>query len=130
MEVYSKSIEVKANHLDEVNHVNNVVFLQWVQDISKEHWLSKTDDLINSKMFWVVRSHHIDYKKQVFLGDQLKVKTFVNSCRGPFSERVVEFWRAKDQVARAKSNWCLLGTGDQKPLRVPDEIQSLFLLED
>ncbi|MEP5612659.1 MAG: thioesterase family protein [Cyclobacteriaceae bacterium] len=126
MEVYSKTIEVKKEDLDEVNHVNNVVFLRWVQDISKEHWESKTDEQITSKMFWVVRSHHIEYKKQVFLDDQLKIKTFVNSCKGPFSERVVEFWRADERVVTSKSNWCLLGTADQKPIRIPDEIQSLF----
>lgn len=127
MEVYSKTIEVKKEHLDEASHVNNVVYLQWVQDISKEHWLSKTTDAVNSKMFWVVRSHRIDYRKQVFLSDQLVIKTFVNSCKGPFSERVVEFWRENDRVVMSKSNWCLLGTYDQKPLRISDEIQALFL---
>jgi len=128
MEVYSKTIEVRAKHLDEANHVNNVVFLQWVQDISKEHWLSRTDEEINTKMFWVVRSHHIDYRKQVFLRDQLVIKTFVTSCKGPISERFVEFWRENDRIVLAKSTWCLLGTGDHKPIRISDELQALFIV--
>ena len=126
MEVYTKTLEVEEQHLDEVNHVNNVVFLQWVQDISKEHWLAKTTETITSKMFWVVRSHHVDYKKQVFLSDKLVIKTFVNGCKGPFSERVVEFYREDQLVVKSISNWCLLGVEDQKPIRIPDEIEALF----
>ncbi len=128
MEVFEKSLKVKAEHLDELEHVNNVVFLQWVQDISKEHWLSKTNDKVNSKMYWVVRSHHLEYKKQVFLGDELSVRTFVTSYKGPFSERVVEIYREDKLVVKAASSWCLISRDNNKPMTVPPEVKNLFQL--
>lgn len=126
MEVFEKTIRVEESHLDELNHVNNVIFLQWVQDISKEHWLSKTDDEINSRMYWVVRSHHLEYKRQVFLGEQLQIKTFVTGYKGPFSERVVEIYCDDKLAAKAKSNWCLLDRESHRPMTVSEELQSLF----
>lgn len=119
-------IVVGASHLDELNHVNNVVYLQWIQDVAKAHWFSKTNDVINSSYFWVVRSHHIEYKKQAFAEDRLRVKTFVSNYKGPFSERIVQFYRDEELIVEAKSNWCLIGTAEQKPKRVPAEIQDLF----
>ncbi len=126
MEVFEKTIVVEENHLDDLNHVNNVVFLQWVQDISKDHWLTKTNDDVNSKMYWVVRSHHLDYKKQVFLGDQLRIKTFVTNYKGPFSERVVEIYHQDRIVVKATSNWCLISRENDKPMKVPSDLQHLF----
>jgi acyl-CoA thioester hydrolase len=126
MDYYQENITVEEKHLDDHQHVNNVVFLQFVQDVSKNHWLSRTNDEINAMYFWVVKSHHIDYKKQVFLGDELIAKTHVAGYKGPFSERVVEFYHENELVSEARSNWCLLGRNDHKPKRIPDEIQLLF----
>ena len=126
MEIFEKTIVVGEDHLDELNHVNNVVFLLWVQDISKEHWFSKTNDEINSRMYWVVRSHHLEYKKQVFLGDQVLIKTFVTNYKGPFSERVVEIYCEDKLAVKATSSWCLLDREISKPMIIPTEVQNLF----
>lgn len=126
MDIYSKVIDVLPEHLDERNHVNNVVYLQWVQDISKEHWMSKTNDDINSKMFWVVRNHHLEYRKQAVLGDQLIIKTFVKSYKGPFSERVVQFYLSDELAVESSSNWCLIDADTSKPMRIPEDLKSLF----
>ena len=67
MESYTKTITVLPEHLDDLNHVNNVVYLQWVQDIAKEHWVSKTTDEMNATYFWVVVKHELEYKKPAFL---------------------------------------------------------------
>ena len=123
---YHKKITVQTEHLDERNHVNNVVYLQWVQDVSEEHWLSKTDQELNSNYFWVVRSHQLNYKKQVFGGDQITIKTYVANFKGPFSERVVEFYKEDELVVSSISNWCFLAISDLKPTRIPEEIQELF----
>ena len=77
-------------------------------------------------MYWVVRSHHLEYKKQVLLGDQLLVKTFVTNYKGPFSERVVEFYCEEKLVVKSSSNWCLIDREDGKPMAVPATIQGLF----
>lgn len=127
MDTYTTSINVDRQHLDELNHVNNVVYLQWVQDIAKQHWFHRVPDSLSSGFFWVVRSHHIDYKQEALLNDELTGKTYVANFKGPFSERVVEFYKADKLIVAARSNWCMLSVEEKKPVRVPVEIQSLFI---
>ena len=126
MKVHEKKIEVQLIHLDELQHVNNVQYLQWIQDVSKEHWLAEVDQKVLEKYYWVVRGHHIEYKKQAFLGDIIIARTYVASYKGPFSERVVQFYKDETLLVEAKSNWCLINFKEQKPSRVPEEIKQLF----
>jgi acyl-CoA thioester hydrolase len=127
MDSFSQSITVGPEHLDQNQHVNNLVYLQWTLDISKEHWLSLVSKEILNSYYWVVRSHHIEYKKQALLGDELTIKTYVTNYKGPFSERIVKVLNTEDEViAEVKSNWCLLDQALQKPIRVPEEIRKLF----
>lgn len=100
--------------------------MQWALDISRAHWLSRIDDAIDQKYFWMVRSHHVEYKKQAFLGDEILVKTHVAGYRGPFSDRIVQIYKTDELLVEVKSNWCLIERETQKLKRVPEEIQSLF----
>jgi len=88
---------VTQNHIDDVNHVNNVVYLDWVNDISKKHWFQLSDDKIRSKYIWVVLRHEIDYLKPSYLGDTLKIKTWVSESSGFKSVRQTEIYN-KDIV--------------------------------
>ena len=48
---------------------------------------------------WVVRSHHIDYKRQTFLGDdRIEVRTWIADCRLVSSRRRYEFHRISPEV--------------------------------
>ena len=126
MVTFRKNIIVAKEHLDELNHVNNVVYLQWVQDIAKAHWFSLAKEPFTNDHFWVVVRHELDYKKQAFLADEITVTTFVESFKGPFSVRCVEFRKEDDLLVKTKSTWCLIGRKTEKPKRVPEEIQELF----
>jgi acyl-CoA thioester hydrolase len=123
---YSKNIVVDASHLDELNHVNNVVYLQWVQDISKEHWFSLVKEPFTSEHYWVVAKHELEYKKQAFMDDKITATTYVEDFKGPFSIRCVEFRKGDELIVKTKSNWCLIDAATQKPKRVPEEILLLF----
>ena len=126
MDVFSEEITVSEAHLDFNNHVNNLVYLQWALEISRKHWLSRISDEIDKSYFWMVRTHHVEYKKQAFLNEHLTVKTYVEGYRGPFSDRVVKMYREQDLLVQVKSNWCLIERETQKLKRVPEEIQVLF----
>ncbi|WP_424962321.1 acyl-CoA thioesterase [Ekhidna sp.] len=126
MKFFEKKITVTQDHLDFNNHVNNLVYMQWALDISREHWLSEITEEINEKYFWMVRTHHVEYKKQAFLGDEVTVKTYVKGYRGPFSDRVVKIYKDEELLVEVKSNWCLIERESQKLKRVPEEIQKLF----
>jgi len=124
---FHQTITVSSSHIDFNDHVNNLVYLQWALDISRDHWLSSIDAETEEKYFWVVRSHHISYLQEAFEKDELQVRTFVESIRGPFSVRVVEIGKGSTTIAKVKSSWCLLEKKTKKLKRVPEEIKGLFI---
>jgi acyl-CoA thioester hydrolase len=121
-------IEVKEKDLDQMQHVNNVRYLQWVQDIAEAHWNYLADPEMQEKFAWVVLSHHIAYKAPAFLGDKIKIKTHVEKSSGVTSVRIVEMYEMKSQrlLVRAETNWCLLLKKTLKPFRIPKEVIALF----
>ncbi|SNS57410.1 acyl-CoA thioester hydrolase [Ekhidna lutea] len=126
MKIFENKITVTKDHLDFNDHVNNLVYMQWALDISREHWLSEINEEINEDYFWMVRSHHVEYEKQAFLGDEIIVKTYVEGYRGPFSNRIVKIFKGEELLVQVKTNWCLIDRETQKLKRVPEEIQILF----
>ena len=127
MDILTQELKVKQDHLDFNEHVNNLVYLQWALDISRKHWLSRITKEIDNEYFWMVRSHHVEYKKQAFLGDLLSVKTYVEGYRGPFSDRIVKIYKEDNLLVQVKTNWCLIERKTQKLKRVPEEIKMLFV---
>ena len=125
-DVFEKEITVQTEHLDQLQHVNNVTYLQWVQDMAEAHWLSKTSDAINRAVYWVVLSHYIEYKKPAVLGDQIIARTFVEKSEGFRSERHVEFYREDKLLVKATTDWCLVDRETHRPKRISEEIRDLF----
>ena len=128
MKVFEQQIVVKQPDIDNLNHVNNVVYLQWVQDVATAHWQANASAEMQKKYSWVVLKHEIEYLGQAFLGDALMVKTWVYTSAGVRSERHVEFYLQKTNklLVRAKTNWCLLDAATMKPRRIEDDILQIF----
>ena len=127
-ETYSHKRTVEAEDLDELEHVNNVRYVQWIQDIAKEHWEVRATEQLKKDFFWVVIRHEIDYKKQALLGDELLIETFVGDITFVTSERFVNIKNAdtNEVLVAAKSNWCLLDTGTKKPTKITEELRNVF----
>ena len=127
-EVYTIRRKVSAEDLDELEHVNNVQYVQWILDIAKEHWEVRATEKLKKEFFWVVIRHEIDYKKQSFLHDELLIETYVGDTTFVTSERFVNIKNAKsgEILVSAKSNWCLLDTETKRPTRINDELREVF----
>mgnify|MGYP000671847222 CR=1 FL=1 len=127
MQFYEKTLVVKKDDLDELDHVNNVRYVQWIQDISKEHWQTHAPQKIQDGVVWVVMNHNISYKSAAVLGDDIKVRTYIDQSRGATSIRVVEMHAAKTNLLllRSKTEWCLLNKETLRPMRISDEIKSI-----
>ena len=121
-------IEVDVSHLDEIQHVNNVQYLQWVQEVSKRHWESEAKPEWLNHYFWVALSHHLEYRKPAFLKDQLKVMTHVHEFSGVKSHRLVRIMNVQtDQLlVQSSSWWCMINRANNKPVRLPQEVIELF----
>lgn len=128
MKRFCKSIKVVPEDLDELQHVNNVRYVQWIQDISREHWLEVAPPDLVEKAVWVVRKHEIEYKDAAVLGDEIKIITYIESTKGPLSHRVVEMQMSDTQalLLRSRTAWCYLDSKTLQPIRIPKEIDILF----
>ncbi|MEC7771083.1 MAG: acyl-ACP thioesterase domain-containing protein [Bacteroidota bacterium] len=129
MKTYTESFDVTPNDLDDLNHVNNIRYVEWIQDISKKHWTHVTTEEIQNSMIWVVRNHNITYHKSAVLGNTILINTFIASNKGPISTRVVEIKNKEtnELLVKAITEWCLLDAKTFRPKRVPEEIEALFM---
>jgi acyl-CoA thioester hydrolase len=127
---YTSTVKVIKDHLDDLNHVNNVQYLLWAQDIAKAHW-QKINEIIKDEGVWMVRSHEVEYRLGGFLDEEIRIETYVKNVRGPLSQRVVEFYNNKNAqlMVRCKTQWCYVDLASRKPIKVSNKIQDLFLKE-
>ena len=120
---------VKKNHLDEFNHVNNVQYLYWVQEVSQVHWgelISKKS--IADKGLWVVRSHKIEYKNLTKLNDKIIISTYVKNVKDYLSERsvIIKLKKRNKILVKCLTEWCFVDLKTQKLKKIPQEIIKLF----
>lgn len=128
-EIYEKKLKVDEKHLDKQKHVNNVQYVQWVQDVAEEHWEVRASKEQKAKVIWVVIRHEIDYKKETFLDDNISLQTYVGETTHVTSIRHVIIKNADTGklIAEAKTTWCLLDAESKKPVRISEDLRSVFL---
>ena len=128
LNTFQFTIRVKAEDIDDLEHVNNVVYLRWVQNVAAAHWEKVASDEMKRKYSWVVLRHEIDYRNPALLDDELTVHTWVSSCEGVRSVRNVKFLQAASGkvVAETKTTWCLLDSQTMRPRRIEQDIISIF----
>jgi acyl-CoA thioester hydrolase len=119
---------VISQDLDDLMHVNNVRYVQWVQDLAKAHWEAATTLIQQKDNIWVLLSHHIDYKSSAKMSDEIHLKTYVTRSEGVTSTRIVEMFH-KDSgklIVKSETTWCLLDGNSKKPKRISPEIAAVF----
>jgi acyl-CoA thioester hydrolase len=113
---------VLKNELDTLDHVNNVVYVQWIQDVSTKHWNDLTKNKPDLNYVWVVTRHEIDYKGQAVLGDEITFKTWVGATKGVTSVRHVEIYKGSVLLAKAATTWCMLHVKTLRPARITESV--------
>ncbi len=128
MQCYEKNLTVAGHDLDDLDHVNNVRFVQWIQDISKEHWQQCAPVEMQLGVVWVVLSHHIAYKNSAKLGDSILVRTRITESKGATCVREVEMFNSQNNVllVRSMTEWCLLNKNTLRPMRISENIKQVF----
>ncbi len=114
--------------IDVQAHVNNVVYLRWVQEVAIAHWEAVATAEMRANTFWVVRRHELDYLSPALLGDQIIAHTWVGVATAATFERHTEILRAADRkiLVRARSVWCVLDPASGRPRRVDRELRERF----
>tara|TARA_B100000768_G_scaffold110752_1_gene102678 strand:+ start:3058 stop:3450 length:393 start_codon:yes stop_codon:yes gene_type:complete len=123
-----KEITVSKNDLDDLNHVNNIIYIRWIQEIAKFHWESLVSNDIRKNYYWVLLEHQIKYLHPAFLGDKIKIKTYIEKTGGIKSNRIVEIYNTDTNIliVKSKTIWCLINAKSNKPSRITDEIRQAF----
>jgi acyl-CoA thioester hydrolase len=125
---FEQTIDVQPQDIDEQGHVNNVVYLRWVQDVAGAHWTRATTAAERATLAWVVLRHEIDYKLPARLGDRVIARTWVGENTAATYERHVELLRAADGrvLARARSLWCPVDPTTGRPRRMDPALNERF----
>ncbi|PPL04232.1 acyl-CoA thioesterase [Parapedobacter indicus] len=119
--IYTKQIQVTNEHLDQNNHVNNVQFVYWVEEIAAEHWEILKHETAYATDYWLLFDHHIQYKKQVYLGETLTIKTYPLPPEGIKQPRKVEFYRHDELVVDSRTRWVLFDNEKHRVKRIESD---------
>ncbi|MBI5352049.1 MAG: acyl-CoA thioesterase [Chloroflexi bacterium] len=131
--VYSKTIIIPNPAIDENGHVNNVVYVQWMQDVAVEHYSSIGGVLAQGPdATWVVREHRVEYLLPAFESEEIEIRTWVENIRKVRSLRKYEFVRKADgkTLVRGETDWVFVDVKTGSPRAIPDEVTKVFSHED
>lgn len=123
---YSLPIAVQPQDIDALGHVNNVVYVRWIQDVAVAHWRALATPREQADVLWVVVRHEIDYQRPARIGDQVVAETWVGEAQRTAFERHTEILRSSDRkvLVRAKTVWCPIDPATGRPKPVSDELRA------
>jgi acyl-CoA thioester hydrolase len=125
------TVRVDPVDIDALGHVNNIVYLRWVQDVAKAHWFAAAPPEDQAGLVWMVVRHEIDYLAPAGPGDELVLRTWIGAAAGLRFDRHTEVLRATDRkvLAKAKTVWVPIDAASGRPKRVPDRVRKMFSVE-
>ena len=126
--VYRHHFTVPESAVDQNGHVNNVVYVQWMQDVAILHYEAAggSQAMQDAGATWVARSHHIEYLKPVYAGEDVIALTWVENLRRVRSLRRYQFLRQHDNVllAKGETDWVFIDIASGRPREILEDIIS------
>lgn len=118
--------------IDGNGHVNNVVYVQWMQDMAVRHAdaVGCTNATRRIGAAWIARSHRIEYLSPAFVGDEIEARTWVADFRKVRSLRRYEFVRTTDRatLAHGETDWVFIDLKTGRPRSIPVDVSGAFEL--
>ena len=126
---FTLQLTAEPEHIDELGHVNNAVWVQWIQTVATSHWYAVAPEQYRDAFIWVVIRHEIDYFRPALVGDVVTGRTWVDEGpRGARFDRFMEFTDADGKLlVRARTTWAMLDKASGRPQRITTEIVAPFL---
>jgi len=126
-EVFTVPLTILPEHIDANGHVNNVVYVGWLQEVGTAHWNARFDEAARSKWSWVALRHEIDYLRGLQPGSTAVARTWVGDPQGPRFNRYVRIEDGEGRVcAQGVSEWCLVEAATLRPQRIPATMLPTF----
>lgn len=126
---FSMTFTAQPQHIDELGHVNNAVWVGWMEEIATAHWTKDGDPAHVAAFAWVVTRHEIDYRGNVGLGDVVTALTEIREGpSGARFDRHITFSDAQGKVlVRARTTWAMVDRVSGRLMRVPPEVSAPFM---
>lgn len=126
---FTTTITALPEHIDILGHVNNAVWVQWMEHVATQHWTRDADPAHVDAYVWVVTRHEIDYRGNVHAGETVTARTWIaEPPRGARFDRLIEFTGPDGNVkVAARSTWAIIDKLSGRILRVPAEVAAPFL---
>jgi acyl-CoA thioester hydrolase len=125
---FSGTFTAIPSHIDELGHVNNAVWVDWIQQIATSHWAAVASAEHQAQYIWVVTRHEIDYRRNIGVGETVTAETFIpTGPTGARFDRRVDF-RGPDGklIVSAKTTWALIDIASGRLCRVREEVTVPF----
>ena len=125
---FTVAVTAQAADIDELGHVNNAVYLRWIQEVATAHWSAVAPAEHRDAYVWVVTRHEIDYLKQTLVGETLALTTWVGQPKGARFDRHVEIAGPDGAVrVRAVTTWAIIDKASGRLARVRPGIAAPFI---
>jgi acyl-CoA thioester hydrolase len=124
---YRYAIGIAPADIDHMGHVNNSVYLKWVQEAVIEYWQAIAPAEAVASHLWVALKHEITYRRPAFLDDIVVADVFAEQVQGARAFFSTVIRRGEDVVAEVKSCWCCLDAVSRKPARLARDVARRFV---
>ena len=129
MTPFTRNFTAQPDDIDALGHVNNAVWVRWIQDMATSHWQAVADPAHIAAYHWVVTRHEIDYRGNIAAGESVTARTWIETePKGAQFDRRVDFVDAKGKViVRANTTWAMIDKASGRLARVRPEVSAPFM---
>lgn len=125
--MHSHTIQIEPADIDFMGHVNNAVYLRWVQDAVISYWQQIAPSEAVAKHLWVALKHEITYRAPAFQDDQILAEVLATGVQGSRAFFTTLIQRGDTILAEVKSSWCCIDTQTRRPARIARDLAARFL---
>jgi len=125
--MFRHPIAIEPADIDHMGHVNNAVYLKWVQDAVIDYWRSVAPADAVARHLWVALKHEITYLKPTFLTDAVVAEVIAERVQGARAMFTTVLRRGEEVLSEIKSSWCCLDAESLRPARLAREVIGRFL---
>lgn len=125
---FTRSFTATPADIDELGHVNNAVWVRWIQDLATAHWAAQALPAHIDRYIWVVVRHEIDYRGNLKVAESVEGRTWIDAPpTGAKFDRHVAFKKDGRTLVEAKTTWAIIDRATRRILRVPKDVTERFL---
>ena len=127
MTTFRHPIAIEPTDIDHMGHVNNAVYLKWVQEAVVDYWRSVAPPAAVAQHLWVALKHEITYLRPTFLQDIVVAEVIAEKVEGARAMFTTVLRRGDEVLSEIKSSWCCLDAATKRPARLARDIVGQFL---